>query len=87
MYRNTAQIMGDILESTHEEIRITKLMQKTNLPYGRINKFMDKLLGNQLVNKIEVKGKNTFIITEKGRVYLDQYRKYQSFTESFGLEI
>lgn len=87
MYRNTYQIMGDILESTQEEIKITKLMQKTNLPHGRMNKFIDKLCGSGMINKIEVKGKHTFIITEKGRMYLANYKRLSNFTQSFGLEI
>lgn len=87
MYRNTYQILGNILESTYEEIPITKLMQKTNLPHNRINKFIDKLLGVELINKIEVRGKQTFIITPKGRVYLEQYKKFNDFVQNFGLEI
>jgi len=45
------------------------------------------LTGSGLINKIEFDGKNTFVITQKGRHYLESYQKFSNFAESFGLEI
>jgi len=45
------------------------------------------LTGSGLINKIEFDGKNTFVITQKGRNYLESYEKFSNFAESFGLEI
>tara|TARA_B100000029_G_C17533924_1_gene944185 strand:+ start:182 stop:304 length:123 start_codon:yes stop_codon:yes gene_type:complete len=40
-----------------------------------------------MINKVEVKGKNVFIITEVGQLFLEEYRKYNDFVESMGLEL
>ena len=49
--------------------------------------FINKLTQSNLVNKIESDGKITFVITEKGRVYLGEYKKFSSIAETFGLEL
>ena len=39
------------------------------------------------MNKIEVRGKNVFVITEVGRLFLEEYRKFDDFAKSMGLEL
>jgi predicted transcriptional regulator len=91
MYRNSFQITEDILASVQDKgvegAKITTIMRQSNLPHGRMTKFIEKLTGGGLINKIETKGKHTFIITPKGRVYLEKYRRISHLTESFGLEL
>jgi len=45
------------------------------------------LTGAGLVNKIEYDGRNVFVITSKGKQYLEQYKKFADVAESFGLEM
>jgi predicted transcriptional regulator len=45
------------------------------------------MTGSGLINKIEFDGRNTFVITDRGRLYLAKYKQFQSLTDSFGLEI
>ena len=40
-----------------------------------------------MINKIEVKGKNVFVITEVGQLFLEEYRKFDDFAKSMGLEL
>ncbi len=40
-----------------------------------------------MMNKIEVKGKNVFIITEVGQLFLEEYKKFDDFAKSMGLEL
>jgi|TARA_R110002074_G_scaffold400294_1_gene595427 predicted transcriptional regulator len=89
VYRNTYQITEDILDNLTKTngTQVTNLLRQSNLSYSRLTIFVNKLTQSGLINKIEVKGKNTFIITEKGRVYLDEYKKFSTITESFGLEL
>ena len=91
MYRNSYQITEDILDNLTKTgqtgTQVTNLLRQSNLSYSRLTTFVNKLTQSGLINKIEVKGKNTFIITEKGRVYLDEYKKFSTITESFGLEL
>jgi predicted transcriptional regulator len=59
----------------------------SNLECERLEKFVSNLTGAELVNKIEYDGKNVFVITPKGRQYLEQYKKFSDVADSFGLDI
>jgi predicted transcriptional regulator len=89
VYRNSYQITGNILENLTRTngTQVTILLRQSNLSYSRLTTFVNKLTQSGLINKIEVKGKYTFVITEKGRVYLDEYKKFSTIAESFGLEL
>ncbi len=90
-YRTSMQIVGDLLTATaecgQEGIKTTALISKANLPHSRLSKFLSNLTGSELINRIEFDGKNTFVITEKGRQYLESYSKFSSIAQSFGLEL
>ena len=90
-YRTSMQIVGDLLTATEqsgqEGIKTTSLLTKANLSHSRLSKFLENLTGSGLINRIEFDGKNTFVITEKGRQYLESYSKFSSIAESFGLEL
>jgi predicted transcriptional regulator len=90
-YRTSMQIVRDLLTVTEESgmtgIHITSLLTKANLSHSRLSKFIDNLTGAGLINKIEYDGKNTFIITSKGKQYLETYEKFQSLADSFGLDL
>ena len=89
-YRKTTQIYVDLLDLTQTDrngIPITLLCRKANLPHGRLKEFIKHLTSSGLVNKIEYDGKNTFVITDKGRMFLDEYKKFNDIAKSFGLEL
>ena len=85
------QIVADVLNATQEQgqdgIKTTSLLTKANLSHSRLSKFLENLTGAGLINKIEFDGKNTFVITSKGRQYLNSYVNFSSIAESFGLEL
>ena len=85
------QIIDDLLTATEqsgqEGIKVTSLLTKANLPYTRLSKLLSNLTGAGLINKIEYDGKNTFVITTKGRQYLESYQKFSTIAESYGLEL
>ena len=90
-YRTSMQIVGDLLTATEqsgqEGIKTTTLLSRANLPHSRLSKFVTNLTGAGLINKIEFDGKHTFVITQKGRQYLETYVKFANVAESFGLEL
>ena len=90
-YRNSPQIVCDLLTVTQDSgqngIAVTALCQKGNLSHSRLRNFLSRLAGSGLVNQIEYDGKNTFVITEKGRLFLEEYTKFHEFAGSFGLEM
>ncbi len=90
-YRTSMQIVRDLLTVTEESgasgINVTSLLTKANLSHSRLSKFLDNLTGAGLINRIEFDGKNTFVLTPKGRQYLETYEKFQNLADSFGLEL
>ena len=90
-YRTTMQIVADLLTTTEQSgqdgIKTTSLLTKANLSHSRLGKFIENLTGAGLINRIEFDGKNTFVITPKGRQYLESYKKFSEISESFGLEL
>ncbi len=90
-YRTSMQIVADLLVATQESglegIKTTSLLTKANLSHSRLSKFTANLTGAGLINRIEYDGKNTFVITPKGRQYLDSYKNFSTIAESFGLEL
>ena len=91
VYRTSMQIVADMLYATEqsgqEGIKTTSLLTKANLSHSRLEKFISNLTGAGLMNKIDYDGKNVFIITPKGRQYLESYKKFSALAGSFGLEI
>jgi predicted transcriptional regulator len=90
-YRTSMLIVGDLLTATEqsgqEGIKTTTLLTKANLSHSRLSKFLSNLTGAGLINKIEYDGKNTFVITQRGRQYLETYVKFADVAGSFGLEL
>ena len=91
VYRNSTQIVCDLLTVTQNSgqngLGVTSLCQKGNLSHTRLQNFLARLTGSGLVNKIEYDGRNTYVITEKGRMFLTEYKKFNEFASSFGLEM
>ena len=90
-YRNSTQIICDLLVTTQEcgqeGIRTTALLSRSNLSHGRLQTFLSTLTSSGLVNQIKFDGKNTFVITPRGRLFLEEYNRFHEFAESFGLEM
>ena len=90
-YRSHQQIVGDVLTITQDAnrsgIAITVLCQKANQSHSRLRNLLTKLTSSGLVNKIEYDGKNVFVITPKGKLFLEEYTKFHEFAGSFGLEM
>ena len=90
-YRNSTQIMSKVLENVDyagvEGLAVTQIIRKSNLSHSRLQKLIKNLTGSGLINRIEYDKKSTFVITEKGRLFLDEYKKFSDFAGSFGLEL
>ena len=90
-YRTSMQIVSDLLTVTEQSgasgINVTSLLTKANLSHSRLGKFLNNLTGAGLINKIEFDGKNVFVITSKGRQYMESYKNFQNLADSFGLDL
>ena len=83
--------MTQVLESTQyagqEGIPITSLIRRSNISHSRLTSLTKNLISSGLINKIEFDGRHTFVITEKGRQYLESYQKFSDLAGSFGLDL
>ncbi len=88
-YRNTLQIIGDILEVAHERgmtgANASNLLTQANLSYKTYQGFVKKLLEGGLLNTVHLDSDRAYVLTERGRLYLSKYEEFQSLASSFGL--
>ncbi len=89
-YRNTMQIIGDILEVAHEHgmegANASRLLTKANLSYKTYQGFVNKLLQSGLLDLTCIDSESkAYILTEKGRIYLSKYEEFESLASSLGL--
>ena len=88
--RTTHQILADVLEGCAADrygLRVTPLCQKANVSHGRLLKVVELLTSRGLINEIEYDGHNTFVTTQAGRLYLEEYKNWVAVAESFGMEL
>ena len=90
-YRSSMQIMSAVLENVDyagtEGLGITQIIRKSNLSHVRLQNLIQNLTGSGLINKIEYDKKSAFVITEKGRLFLEEYKRFSDLAGSFGLEL
>ena len=90
-YRTNMQIMAQVLDKMQDAgsqgLIISRLTQKANLSHDRLTSLTSNLIGSGLITKIEYDGRNCYVITEKGMMFLSEYQKFYEFANSFGLEL
>ncbi|MDP3881910.1 MAG: winged helix-turn-helix domain-containing protein [Nanoarchaeota archaeon] len=86
--RNRLEIIRDILKVIREKngkIKPTHILYKSNLSHQMMNEYLKELMGKGFIKEIKVKNGKSYLITEKGIDYLNQYSLITNFTDSFGL--
>jgi predicted transcriptional regulator len=79
-YRGKLDIIADILSVASRNARKTQIMYQANLSYKVLRKYLSEILGAQLV-RFEDESR-LFLLTEKGREFLEAYEKYSKSTKS-----
>ena len=86
--RTISQIYADVLsvakDTDRDGIAITSLCRKSNLSYIRLKGFIENLTDAGCIN---VKFGKNYVITPKGIIYLDEYKRFVELAEGYGLEI
>ena len=72
-YRDRLDIIADILTITREGAKKTKIMHQANLSYKLLEHYLKRILEAKLASK---NNDNVYLITDKGEVYLETYKKY-----------
>ena len=83
MNRNNNQLLTQVLEHTKSKISVSGLIRNTGTNHSRIKIILCRLLDTDLIVRFE----RDFVITNKGRVYLENWKKFYDFSQTFGLEL
>jgi predicted transcriptional regulator len=83
--RDKLRIYGDLLvvlniESKKEQIMLTKIQLKINVPFDRLKTYISDLKRLDLIDD-----ESTLRLTEKGRQYLQEYEEILNFMKRMGL--
>jgi len=86
-------IIGDILATARDEApdesgsSVTYLIRKANVSYGRMAKMLEILVQQGLLEQTNSERACKYRISSKGREFLQAYRGFREFADSFGLRI
>lgn len=85
--RTRIEVVRDILEvlRNNEKVKITHLIYKSNLSNNSIKPYVKDLVNNNLISKVEIKGKTYFNIEKKGIEFLEEFNKIKVFSEAYGI--
>ncbi len=86
-------IIGDILTTTRDEVpdetgaSVTYLIRKANISHGRISRILEILVQEGLLEQMSSDRACKYKISPRGREFLQAYRGFREFAETFGLRI
>jgi predicted transcriptional regulator len=86
-------IIGDILATTRDEApdengaSVTYLIRKANVSHGRISKILEVLVQQGLLEQTTSDRACKYKISQRGREFLQAYRGFREFADTFGLRI
>jgi predicted transcriptional regulator len=92
-YRTHMSIIGDILTTTRDEIpdesgaSVTYLIRRANVSHGRLSKILEILVQQGLLEQTTSDRACKYRISDRGREFLQAYRGFREFADSFGLRI
>jgi len=93
IYRTHMSIIGDILSTTRDEApdesgaSVTYLIRKANVSHGRLAKILETLVQQGLLEQTTSERACKYKISTRGREFLQAYRGFREFADSFGLRI
>jgi len=90
-YRNSVTIVGDVLRIADESgiggVNLTSLLRRANLSYSRLGRVASNLIHAGLIDEQTHEGQRIYVITLKGRNYLQRYQQFAEMADSFGLKL
>ena len=88
-HRSRSRIFADILRSIDvgENMKITHLLHSANVPHDRLVKYLDQMEKSNLIARSADGDGPAYLITQKGKKYLIEFKKLEEFSSIFGVEI
>ncbi len=88
MRRTKLEIVNDILIAINNsggKIKPTRLLYKANLSYRKLIEYVNELRDKKMVLEKIIDNKRYYTITEKGIMFINEFKKIKEFSDSFGL--
>ena len=88
MKRSRLDIIHDILFAIVDKggkIKPTHLLYKSNLSHKALDGYLTELKEKELIAE-EIDKKKMYIITDKGRDFINKFKGFRDFIDSFGLD-
>jgi predicted transcriptional regulator len=91
-YRSKVRILADMMRAIQSEgedgAGPTKILYAANLSHDRLTQYIDELIEKELIHDLELEANTrTYVLTEKGREFLQEYRKIERFSQAFGIDV
>ncbi len=88
-YRSKGRIFADILRAVQADgpAKVTHVLYKANLSHDRLTKYLVQLEESGLILKEQDGDRSAYLITDKGKKFLMEFRKMEEFADAFGLDI
>ena len=86
--RSKLEIITDMLAAIRDKrgrIKPTHLLYKANLSHKKMTEYLEELLTKEMIKEEEVESYKYIIITDKGLGFLQEIKRIEEFTDSFGL--
>jgi predicted transcriptional regulator len=88
MKRNKLEIIQNILriiQESHNSIKPTPLLRKSNLSSSRFSEYLQDLLEKGFIEEKQFNNSKVIALTKKGFTYLEKYKTILGFIEEFEL--
>ena len=66
----------------------TKILYAANLSHDRLTQYLEELVSKELIQEADENESNkSYLLTEKGREFLNEYKKIERFSQAFGIDV
>jgi predicted transcriptional regulator len=79
--RGRLEIIHEILVICSKPAKKTNILYKCNLSFSQLQKYLSFLITRNLISQFQSKRTNLYIITEKGKAFLDGYEELNRHLE------
>ncbi len=89
-YRSKLKIYADILRTIDRDggkTRITRLVYGANLPNDRLKEYLNDLMRRGLVKEVPQEDYSEYALTQSGVQFLQEMKRVENFTATFGFKI
>jgi predicted transcriptional regulator len=86
--RERLEVIFDILRTVrdqHNNIKPTRLLHSSNLSPQMFKEYMQEMMDKGFLIELDEDGKRHYSLTDKGFMFLEQYKVIVKFIDDFGL--